>query len=226
MDTIKLDTYLNVSNALDRLLKEYDKYGSLIIALDFDDTIFNFHNNKDNSYDMVISLVKDLKSIGCSIIIWTGNKDIELIKNYCKEIGIEFDKINENMPVAEEYFKSNNYDLIPRKIYANAYLDDRAGLLECFNLLSAVIRYAKSKQVFKNNIVNEEQPDEEFSHLKKEDFYEFNKVGTRARSDKTCTCCGNIIPKGQPHLVAKFYPEFMSYPIHEDCKDDFMSKLK
>ena len=80
----------------------------------------------------------------------------------------------------------------------------------------------------KKETISEEDEDDGtvFSYLRREDFYEFNNVGTKARTNKTCDCCGELIPKGQPHSVAKMYPEFASYPVHLKCKETFLSKLK
>ena len=58
-----------------------------------------------------------------------------------------------------------------------------------------------------------------------EDFYEFQSVGTRARSDKVCGHCGGLIKKGTPHLMAKFYPEFEGPAIHKNCEKEFLESL-
>ena len=50
-------------------------------------------------------------------------------------------------------------------------------------------------------------------YLKEEDYYESRSVG-KGRTDKTCEHCGKTIPKGSPHEVHHFYPEFESYPTH------------
>lgn len=62
-------------------------------------------------------------------------------------------------------------------------------------------------------------------YLLKEEFYEFQSIGTRARSDKYCGHCGGKIPKGEPHVMSKFYPEFDGPAIHNDCKEDFLQSL-
>lgn len=66
---------------------------------------------------------------------------------------------------------------------------------------------------------------EKHEYYKEEDFYEFVRVGTRARSDKWCGHCGEKIPKGEPHLMAKFYPEFEGPAIHEKCEQNFLKSL-
>lgn len=51
-------------------------------------------------------------------------------------------------------------------------------------------------------------------YLLKEDYYEMKPVGTRAKSDKYCEHCGEVIKKGTPHEMHHFYPEFNAYPTH------------
>ena len=70
-----MDKYLKPNSAYERLWAEYTKYGSLIVAVDYDDTLFDFHGTGE-SYEMVQQLVRDLHSIGCKIIIWSGSENI------------------------------------------------------------------------------------------------------------------------------------------------------
>lgn len=129
-----MDKYLSKQACYDRLLKEYKEYRSLVVAVDFDGTLYDFHN-EGITFDSVISLLKDLKQIGCYIIIFTANDDYDLITNYCVAKGIPFDKINENPP----FFKSK-----ASKIYYNVLLDDRAGMSEVYKQLTNLIKQVKS----------------------------------------------------------------------------------
>lgn len=61
--------------------------------------------------------------------------------------------------------------------------------------------------------------------LLEEDYYESKSVGTKARSDKWCNHCGKQIPKGIPHDIHHFYPEFNAYPTHKECSEDFIESL-
>ena len=63
-------------------------------------------------------------------------------------------------------------------------------------------------------------------YLEREYYYESRSVGTRAKSDKICEHCGQIIPKGEPHKMHYFYPEFNAYPTHDRCCESFMESLK
>jgi hypothetical protein len=80
-------------------------------------------------------LLKDLKSINCYLICWTGQEDLEFVSDYLIKNDIPFDAINENPP----FHKSKS-----RKIYANAYLDDRAGLKQVYSELTELVFYIKN----------------------------------------------------------------------------------
>lgn len=121
-----MDFYLNPENSFNRLLEEYNQHQSIVVAFDFDDTVYDFHK-KGRLYNDIIELLKNLKSINCYLICWTGQQDLEFVSDYLKNHNIAFDAINENPP----FHKS-----ISKKIYANAYLDDRAGLKQVYDELN------------------------------------------------------------------------------------------
>lgn len=130
-----MDQYLVQESAYYRLLKEYKKYGSLVIAFDFDNTVYDFHK-EGHTYNQVIDLLRKLKEINCYLICWTANEDEDFVSNYLVHNNIPFDAINENPP----HFKHNN----SKKIYYNALLDDRAGLEQVFFDLSCLYQQIKS----------------------------------------------------------------------------------
>jgi hypothetical protein len=129
-----MDKYLQEDSSYNRLYVEYIKYGSLIVAVDFDDTLYDFHKD-GSSYEMVKQLVRELKGIGCYIIIWTGNQDIDLVVSYLKDNNVPYDSINDEAPISKKLLG----DAIPRKVYANVYIDDRAGLFQVYNDLKKLI---------------------------------------------------------------------------------------
>jgi hydroxymethylpyrimidine pyrophosphatase-like HAD family hydrolase len=132
-----MDFYLNSGNSSVRLLDEYNKYGTLVVAFDFDDTVYDFHN-KGRMYTDVITLLQNLKSINCYLICWTGNTNDVFVKSYLDENHIPFDAINENPP----FYKSPS-----RKVYANAYLDDRAGLRQVYDELNNIVLTIKTRNI-------------------------------------------------------------------------------
>jgi len=114
------------NNQLTKLYNVYNKHGNIIIGLDFDDTIFALDPKRESICNKVRSLIKECK-VYSKICLYTVGDDqsikykIELMKLW----GIEPDYINES-PI-----KLGNGD----KPYFNILLDDKAGLIESYNLL-------------------------------------------------------------------------------------------
>lgn len=127
--------YLSDSACIFRLVDEYKKYNTLVIAYDFDNCVYDYHS-KGHNYDEVIELLREAKSINCHLIVFTAEEDIEKVKRLLNELSVPFDSINEN----PSFFKSS-----ARKIYFDLLLDDRAGLLSAYNQLKETINIIKNK---------------------------------------------------------------------------------
>lgn len=105
------------------LNKDFINKKKEIYAIDFDGTLCtNKFPEIGEEKAEVIDYVKNLKSEGHKLILWTcreGEKLDDAI-DWCKERGLEFDAINENLEETIEQFDSD-----PRKVSANHYLDDK-----------------------------------------------------------------------------------------------------
>lgn len=91
----------------------------MIISVDFDDTLKI--NGKPN-----IGLIEHLKAnqrAGNIIILNTCRQGKRLANavSFCRQYGLVFHAVNENVPVAVKMLGYN-----PRKIYADLYIDDKA----------------------------------------------------------------------------------------------------
>jgi hypothetical protein len=75
-------------------------------------------------------LLQKLKAINCYLICWTGQQNEDFVAQYLTEQNIPFDAINKNPP----FHKSTS-----PKIYANVYLDDRAGLKQVYDDLNNLV---------------------------------------------------------------------------------------
>lgn len=129
MDVYNFDFY-------DRLRKDYLEHKSLFVAYDYDNTVYDYHSQGIN-YDKIISLLRVCKSLGFTMILFTGNEGekLEIIKRDLKEREIPYDLINEN-------------PLMPtRKPYYNILLDDRAGLKEAYNYLKRLTDEIRNKEI-------------------------------------------------------------------------------
>jgi hypothetical protein len=118
------DRYLDYTESLARLIEDHIKHGSLFVAFDFDNTVFDYFGVGDE-YPKIESLLKFLKSIGMKLILFTGNEGEKLneIISYCDKRGYAPDYVNEN-PIMKT-----------RKPYYNILLDDRAGLGEAYKTI-------------------------------------------------------------------------------------------
>lgn len=133
-----MDFYLIEENVTRRLIDEWEKYGSIVIAYDFDNTVYDFHQ-VGQAYDCVIDLLKKCKEVGAYLILFTARRDDEMdfVKNYLKVNDIPYDSINED-PV---------FITKPgRKVYYNILLDDRAGLPSAYRSLKEAYEYIVSKK--------------------------------------------------------------------------------
>jgi len=123
-------------NFYSRLKDDYLIHKSLFVAFDYDNTVFDYHE-KGIKYDKIIKLLRTCKSLGFTLILFTGNEGdkLEVIKRDLQDRNIPFDLINEN-PLMKT-----------RKPYYNILLDDRAGLKESYSLLKRLTDEIRNKKI-------------------------------------------------------------------------------
>lgn len=123
-----------------RLIEEWQQHGKVIIASDWDDTLRTWRLNSQEECNKVIKLLKLCKEVGAYIVIFTACKEERYaeIQQYCKEVGLEIDAINQN-PISLPYGNQN-------KIYANIFIDDRAGLEEALEILEFAMYTIRGQQ--------------------------------------------------------------------------------
>ena len=96
-----------------------------IWAVDFEGTLTTrsrFPNlGKPNT--KVIEMLKMARMQGVRVILWTCREGKYLTDavEWCKDLGLEFDAINQNLPEAIEYLGSDT-----RKVIADIYIDDKS----------------------------------------------------------------------------------------------------
>lgn len=131
----------NQQACLERLKNEYDKYGKLIVAFDFDNTIYDFHKN-EGDYSEVIDLLKECIKLEFDLILFTVDEDPNKVSEKVRWL-----VSNDLWSYKSSHFFVNTGPLFSgsRKPYYNILLDDRAGLEESYNILKQVVDYANSK---------------------------------------------------------------------------------
>lgn len=101
-----------------------DLNGNYIIAVDFDKTLSmaRWPEVGEPNLELFEHLI-ERKAAGDRIILWSCRVDevLEAAVQFCKENGLEFDAVNENLPELCEKFGKDC-----RKISADYYIDDKA----------------------------------------------------------------------------------------------------
>lgn len=102
-----------------------DTKGNKIIAVDFDGTLHSGTWPEIGEENMtVINFCRNEQlNNSARLILWTNRagKQLETAVAWCKERGLEFDAINENLPELIELYGNDC-----RKINADIYIDDKA----------------------------------------------------------------------------------------------------
>lgn len=101
-----------------------DRNGNLIYAVDFDGTIsFGRFPGVGDPNKVLIDFLNREKERGARLILNTcrSGADLEVAVQYCKDNGLEFEFINENLPELIELYGGDT-----RKINADYYFDDKA----------------------------------------------------------------------------------------------------
>jgi hydroxymethylpyrimidine pyrophosphatase-like HAD family hydrolase len=109
-----------------------------VLAVDYDDTLFSGGIEAEGTAkEEIINKVKEFKENGAEIVLWTCREGsaLEEAVSRCKDVGLEFDSINENSPSVYKYVKEKEKTgefLAGRKILADFYVDDKAYNLDFF----------------------------------------------------------------------------------------------
>ncbi len=128
--------YFDTAACVERLLKEQREHGRLIVACDFDDTVYDFHG-AGHTYDLVLALLRRCQAQGFWIMLFTGTHSDrwEWQKAWLAERGIEVHSVNSN-PFPLPF---GNHG----KPYYNLLLDDRAGLWQACDTLAALLGHVE-----------------------------------------------------------------------------------
>jgi hypothetical protein len=130
-----IDPYINDVTCIQRLINEWVKHKSLIIAYDYDNTVFDYHG-VGFKFTNIISVLQECKEYGCKFIVFSCSppeRHPEMI-SYLTENNIPFDTINKNII---ELHGGHG------KVFYNILLDDRAGLKSSFSILNVALTVIK-----------------------------------------------------------------------------------
>jgi len=127
-----IDLYLSDYPAIKRLLMEWVNHDKLIIAFDYDNTVFDYHNN-GLSFEYIVELLQKCDKIGATFIVYSCSPESRHseIHNYLDSIGLRADYINKPHIELSDGTGTG-------KIFFNILLDDRAGLRSAYIILDKV----------------------------------------------------------------------------------------
>ena len=120
--------FLNENNFYDRLEEYYEKFGQIIVAYDFDDTVYDCRNY-GRDYSEIIELIRKMQPYAYLIVFTSRPKsEYEFVKKFLEDNNIPFDTINKDAPQTPKERRC-------RKVYYHILLDDKAGLYTAYNVL-------------------------------------------------------------------------------------------
>ncbi len=133
------DPYLDNSLCIERLYKEYKKHKKLVVAVDFDSTIFPWER-KEDKFPKVIALLKKCQSLGFYICLFTASKPerFNFMREYLGFAGINVSSVNCN-PFPLPY---GNHG----KMYYNILLCDRTGISAAYEILNTVVERIENEK--------------------------------------------------------------------------------
>jgi hypothetical protein len=104
--------------------EDFSNRNYTIFAVDFDGVLCeNKWPEIGAPLEYNLCFIKELRRLGNKVILWTCRSGLRLDHaiEWCRERGLEFDAVNENLIEAVVAFGGDT-----RKIYADYYIDDKA----------------------------------------------------------------------------------------------------
>lgn len=127
------DSFFDTDRLVESLKNDYMKYKKIIIAYDFDDTVYP--SRMEYSCNNVIRLLRLCSVINdFEMVCYTVRSTPDMLKEVKSEldkIGIRYDAINENVPRIKRELGITN----DSKIMYSIFLDNRAGLQGSYTAL-------------------------------------------------------------------------------------------
>ena len=136
-----MSRYLSAENAYNRLREEWIRHGKIIVAYDVDSTVLPFHEHELNDdYSVIHNLLKELNELNCTLIVFTAAAEERWdgIKEKLAALNLPYNYFNQSPPEIPGLVSKG-------KVYANIYLDDRAGLHATVEMLGRLLNEMKNR---------------------------------------------------------------------------------
>jgi hypothetical protein len=130
------DPFLDDKLATFRLVQDYHRHGGIVIAYDYDNTVYDYHR-RGFKFNAVIELLRECKPYASFIVYTHSNDDRHPdIIDYLQSHDIPFNTINKGIVWANGKEEG--------KLFYSHFLDDRAGLSSAYRILKTAIEIIKS----------------------------------------------------------------------------------
>jgi hypothetical protein len=130
-----------------RIVNDWLINKKLILAADFDDTIYPHKHRNGTECLKTINLIKEAQELGIYLMIHTASDKSrhKFIKDYCLSVNLKVDSINKN-PIDLPFGKEG-------KPFFNWQLCDRSGLKEAEEKLKQAINIIKNESFITNRFL-------------------------------------------------------------------------
>lgn len=118
----------------EKMIRNYNKFGSLVIGVDFDFTLTD-PVTKETYLDMV-ELIKRMNSQSFKLCIWTANSDREYVEKTWNDHDLRW-----------HYYNYSPINPSAIKPHFNILLDDSAGLNESIDLVERIMDYIEAQEI-------------------------------------------------------------------------------
>lgn len=132
-----LDRYFNKQNAIERLIADYNKHGHLIVAYDFDETVYPWDGGSCDQVIELLQVCSKIPTIDMVVFTCRGPSERQMVEDYLNSKDIRHDAINENV----DRVKSEFGDGRDSKVLYSIFLDDRAGLSAAYETLVGFLEW-------------------------------------------------------------------------------------
>jgi len=135
--TLKEDPFLDEDVCYERLHRDWEKHGSIVVAVDFDNTVFDLHD-KGYTFPRVWNLLRRCKELGFKIVVFSASpkERHDLIRRYMADNEVEIDGINCDVV---KWVDRPELDYSGAKVFYNVLLCDRAGLPSAYKTLLRLV---------------------------------------------------------------------------------------
>jgi hypothetical protein len=126
------DPYFSADRCVARLMEEYHRHPNLIIAVDYDDILWDYHG-KGFTFPRTVRLLRECNELGFRIVIYTHSPDARHpeIRRRLEELGIRAEGINIHL--------LDLYNAGQGKIFYNWFIDDKAAAWGAYEVLRRVV---------------------------------------------------------------------------------------